>query len=162
MSLFGGGPRPVYRVYAEDEYDGEVAQPHRPPVTAGSLEPRRRPMAFLVVGLLVLVAMIVVFLVLSNASRRATHQPASSAPAVSTATPGHSRTHAASPAPLSAPPRRSPVRRPQRARRPSAAARVHTGANASASAGVPVPAALGRPLPEPPATSVEAEFGFEP
>jgi hypothetical protein len=205
MSLLRREPRPVYRVYAEDEYDGDTdsfggeaqaepigaggrteffaeraetesdgalgAEPtglerpplgsvrtHRSALTAGSLELRRRPIAFLVVALLGLVAAVVVILVFSDASRRAPRL-SSSAPAVSTVTAGHSRAAAARPMQTPAP--SNPVRRPQRARRPSVTARARTSGSAPASAVVSVPAALGRPLPDPPPASVAAEFGFE-
>jgi hypothetical protein len=183
MSLFGREPRPVYRVYAEDEYDGEGepfgAEAHpesvgatgqtesagsprtfRPALTTGSLELRRRPAAFLVVGLLVLVAVVVGVLVLSNASRRAPHRSASAASGEATVTAGRART-AAPPAPTSTPARREQVRRARPTRRPFATARAHTDGDARASMLVPVPAAVERPLSDPPAASVAAEFGFE-
>lgn len=172
MSLFGREPRPVYRVYTEDEYDGQSesfggearteARPHHPPVTAGSLELRRRPVVFLVVGPLVLVAMVVVILVVSNASRRVPRRSASAAPAITTAITSHSRVATAPPMSMSTPARRNPARVSSRARRPSAAARPRTGANAPASTVVPIAAADARQLPESPPASVAAEFGFEP
>lgn len=182
MSLFGRESRPVYRVYAEDEYDegepfavearqesvGAAEQTEsagsprafRPALTTGSLELRRRPAAFLVVGLLALVAMVVVVLVLGNASRRAPHGSVSVASGVTTVAAGHIRT-TTPPTPTSAPARRNPERRSRRMRRPFATARAHTDGDARASALVSVPVAVERPLSYPPAASVAAEFGFE-
>jgi hypothetical protein len=134
--------------------------PHRPAPTAGSLELRRRPLAFGVVGLLVLLAALVIVLVFSNISRRAPHRSAPVAPVVTTATAGH-------PLAAATPPSRKsilspPLRRLQRVRRPSAKGSVGTDGDASASMSAPVPAVSAeRPLPGPPAAPVTAEFGFE-
>ena len=167
MSLFGREPRPVYRVYAEDEHDGEgesfaaEAQigPPQPTASTASLELRRRPVASLVVGLLVFVAAVVVVLVLSNTSRRLPRRSVSAAPAVSTVSAGQSRTATAPQMRTST--RRDPARRSRRLRRSFAAARAHAEGDARTSTLVPVPVAVERALSDPPTASVAAEFGFE-
>lgn len=200
MSLLRREPRPVYRVYAEEEYDGgtesvgvEAAEDgyagdteplcveaaadgyagdagsfgaeaqtrsRMPTPTPGSLELRRRPLAFLVVGLLVLLAAVVVALVLSNTSRRAPHRSVPTAPAVNTATAGHSLAAATPPMSKSTP--SPPLRRSQRVRRPPVTRKSRTDGDTPASALEPVPAPVERPLSGPSAApATAAEFGFE-
>lgn len=152
---------------AEGEYTGDTdsfraeahAGPHRPAHTAGSLELRRRPLAFGVVGLLVLLVAVVVVLVLSNASRPAPHRSVPAAPAVTTATAGHPLAVAAPLRQKSTP--TPPLHRSQQERRPSATRSARTEGDAPASALAPVPAPVERPLPGTPAAPVTAEFGFE-
>jgi hypothetical protein len=134
---------------------------HRPAPTAGSLELRRRPFAFGVVGLLVLLAAVVVALVLGNISRRAPHRDVPAAPVLTMAPAGHPLAAATPPRRKSTPP--PPLHRLQRVRRPSAKGSANTDGHASAST-TPAPvsaASAERPMSAPPAAPAAAEFGFE-
>lgn len=129
----------------------------QPARIASGFEPRLRPVALGVVGLIVAVAAIAVVLVLSSTAHRS---PRGSLPASAQAvTSAHRRSP--STLPTSARPRSAHQSNRLGPRRPSAPARTGRGGGAHASVAVPVPIAPGQPPRSVSPPSISAEFGFE-